>query len=97
MISAIGDRDGRKIGQLLYNDLEKVALPAYPQVAQLRDAFEKTDILGVMMSGSGADSLCPRRVSRKSSTSNGNCQKYSQSSRFRFLGRSVKPHWHSIG
>ena len=53
MISAIGDRDGRKIGQLLYNDLEKVALPAYPQVAQLRDAFEKTDILGVMMSGSG--------------------------------------------
>lgn len=53
MISAIADRDGQQIGQLLYNDLEKVALPAYPKVAQLRDAFKKTDILGVMMSGSG--------------------------------------------
>lgn len=53
MISAIANRDGKKVGQLLYNDLEKVALPAYPQVAQLRSAFEKTDILGVMMSGSG--------------------------------------------
>jgi 4-diphosphocytidyl-2-C-methyl-D-erythritol kinase len=53
MISAIAHQEGQKIGQLLYNDLEKVALPAYPQVAQLRSAFEKTDILGVMMSGSG--------------------------------------------
>ncbi len=53
MISAIAHRDGQKIGQLLHNDLEKVALPAYPQVAQLRSAFKNTDILGVMMSGSG--------------------------------------------
>lgn len=53
MIGAIAHRDGQKIGQLLYNDLEKVALPTYPQVAKLRSAFENTDILGVMMSGSG--------------------------------------------
>ncbi|KOR37009.1 MULTISPECIES: 4-(cytidine 5'-diphospho)-2-C-methyl-D-erythritol kinase [Planktothricoides] len=53
MIAAIAHQDGQKIGQLLHNDLEKVALPAYPQVAQLRSAFENTDILGVMMSGSG--------------------------------------------
>jgi 4-diphosphocytidyl-2-C-methyl-D-erythritol kinase len=87
MISAIADRDGQKIGQLLYNDLEKVALPAYPQVAQLRAAFEKTDILGVMMSGSGPTVFALAESPRKSSTSNGNGESIFESPRFRFLGR----------
>jgi 4-diphosphocytidyl-2-C-methyl-D-erythritol kinase (EC 2.7.1.148) len=51
-----GDRPKKidtKIGQLLHNDLEKVALPVYPQVLQLRSAFESAGVLGTMMSGSG--------------------------------------------
>ncbi|MDT9301670.1 MAG: 4-(cytidine 5'-diphospho)-2-C-methyl-D-erythritol kinase [Limnospira sp. PMC 1286.21] len=53
MVAAIMKRDGAKIGQLLHNDLEKVALPEYPQVADLRDAFIAQGVLGAMMSGSG--------------------------------------------
>jgi 4-diphosphocytidyl-2-C-methyl-D-erythritol kinase len=59
MVSAIAHRDGAKIGQLLLNDLEKVVLPAYPLVSQLREVFElvgskgNTSFLGAMMSGSG--------------------------------------------
>jgi 4-diphosphocytidyl-2-C-methyl-D-erythritol kinase len=53
LIEAIKNQDITTIGQLLYNDLEKVVLPEYPLVAQLREAFSKTDNLGVMMSGSG--------------------------------------------
>ncbi|NJK66034.1 MAG: 4-(cytidine 5'-diphospho)-2-C-methyl-D-erythritol kinase [Microcoleus sp. SU_5_3] len=46
-------KDRSKIGKLLHNDLEKVALPVYPQVLQLREAFESAGVLGTMMSGSG--------------------------------------------
>jgi 4-diphosphocytidyl-2-C-methyl-D-erythritol kinase len=53
LIQAISDQDITKIGKLLYNDLEKVVLPEYPLVAELRAAFGRTDHLGVMMSGSG--------------------------------------------
>jgi 4-diphosphocytidyl-2-C-methyl-D-erythritol kinase len=53
LIEAIENQDITTIGQLLYNDLEKVVLPEYPLVAQLREAFAQTDNLGVMMSGSG--------------------------------------------
>jgi 4-diphosphocytidyl-2-C-methyl-D-erythritol kinase len=53
LIQAIENQDTTTIGQLLYNDLEKVVLPAYPLVAELRAAFGRTDNLGVMMSGSG--------------------------------------------
>ena len=53
MISAISHRDDKKIGQLLYNDLEKVVLPEYPKVVQLRDEFLQMKPLGAMMSGSG--------------------------------------------
>jgi len=53
MVSAISHRDGRKIGELLYNDLEKVVLPEFPQVAKLREAMSRPGILGAMMSGSG--------------------------------------------
>lgn len=53
MVQGIINKNGSKIGQLLYNDLEKVVLPNYPQVLQLRQAFEKSGALGTMMSGSG--------------------------------------------
>ncbi len=63
LVKAIVAQDAAKIGKLLYNDLEKVVLPAYPLVAQLRTEFDRHDNLGTMMSGSGptvfslADSL----------------------------------------
>jgi 4-diphosphocytidyl-2-C-methyl-D-erythritol kinase len=53
LVSAIADRDAIKIGQRLYNDLEKVVLPAYPLVNQLRAEFQRHPNLGTMMSGSG--------------------------------------------
>ena len=53
LVSAIAHKDGIKIGQSLYNDLERVVLPAHPQVEQLRQAFQNQNILGTMMSGSG--------------------------------------------
>lgn len=54
LVSAVVHQDQQQIGQLLYNDLEKVVLPEFPQVAELRAAFAATDsVLGTMMSGSG--------------------------------------------
>lgn len=53
MVSAIAHHDPAAIAKLLHNDLEKVVLPEYPQVAQLRQEFAKHNILGTMMSGSG--------------------------------------------
>jgi 4-diphosphocytidyl-2-C-methyl-D-erythritol kinase len=53
LVRAIADRDPVKIGQLLYNDLEKVVLPAHPLVSQLRAEFQRHPNLGTMMSGSG--------------------------------------------
>jgi len=53
MIAAIAHRDMARISQLLYNDLEKVVLPEYPQVAQLKEMFKQLEVTGTMMSGSG--------------------------------------------
>jgi 4-diphosphocytidyl-2-C-methyl-D-erythritol kinase len=53
MVGAIAHHDGKAIGQLLHNDLEKVVLPEYPKVAQLRETLQQFNSLGVMMSGSG--------------------------------------------
>lgn len=53
MVKAIIHEDAREIGQRLHNDLEQVVLPKYPQVLQLRQAFQDTGVLGAMMSGSG--------------------------------------------
>ena len=54
MVKAILNQDTGKIVQELHNDLEKVVLPAYPQVLQLRELFaSQTGVLGTMMSGSG--------------------------------------------
>ena len=54
LVSAISQRNGKRIGELLQNDLEKAVLPAYPQVAQLRQTLSNLETLGVMMSGSGS-------------------------------------------
>jgi 4-diphosphocytidyl-2-C-methyl-D-erythritol kinase len=53
LVRAIVAQDPVKIGGLLYNDLEKVVLPAYPLVSQLRAEFQRHPNLGTMMSGSG--------------------------------------------
>ncbi len=54
MLSAIQQRNAPKIAQCLHNDLEKVVLPAYPQIQGLRDAFGQLPVMGTMMSGSGS-------------------------------------------
>ena len=53
LVKAIVEQDPVKIGGLLYNDLEKIVLPAYPLVSQLRAEFQSHPNLGTMMSGSG--------------------------------------------
>lgn len=53
LMNAIIKQESSKIGDLLYNDLEKVVLPEYPQVAKLRELFAEAGVLGTMMSGSG--------------------------------------------
>jgi len=53
LVKAMFHQDGVKMGQLLHNDLERVVLPTYPQVLQLREAFQSQGALGSMMSGSG--------------------------------------------
>ncbi|ELS04378.1 4-diphosphocytidyl-2-C-methyl-D-erythritol kinase [Xenococcus sp. PCC 7305] len=53
LMNAIIKQEGHKIGELLYNDLEKVVLPEYPKVSQLRQLFADLGVLGTMMSGSG--------------------------------------------
>jgi 4-diphosphocytidyl-2-C-methyl-D-erythritol kinase len=53
LVQAIVQQDLAQIGQLLYNDLEKVVLPEYALVKDLRTVFGKTENLGVLMSGSG--------------------------------------------
>lgn len=53
MVQAISHRDYAAIGKLLYNDLEKVVLPAHANVAALKAAMQAGNPLGCMMSGSG--------------------------------------------
>ncbi|WP_017317783.1 4-(cytidine 5'-diphospho)-2-C-methyl-D-erythritol kinase [Mastigocladopsis repens] len=53
IVKAILHKDAREIAQKLHNDLERVVLPAYPQVLQLRQTFASAGVLGTMMSGSG--------------------------------------------
>ncbi|NMG07392.1 4-(cytidine 5'-diphospho)-2-C-methyl-D-erythritol kinase [Brasilonema sp. UFV-L1] len=53
IVKAILNQDTTEIAQKLHNDLERVVLPAYPQVLQLRETFANAGVLGTMMSGSG--------------------------------------------
>jgi 4-diphosphocytidyl-2-C-methyl-D-erythritol kinase len=54
MMAAIAQRDEKQIAQRLYNDLEKVVLPEFPKITQLRETFQQLGALGTMMSGSGS-------------------------------------------
>ena len=67
LMQAITSKDGAKIGNFLYNDLEKVVLPAYPEVNQLKETFADTENLGTMMSGSGTTvfALCASETEAK--------------------------------
>ncbi|MDB9313706.1 4-(cytidine 5'-diphospho)-2-C-methyl-D-erythritol kinase [Spirulina sp. CS-785/01] len=53
LVEAIAKENSNAIAQHLHNDLEEVVLPAYPEVAKLREAFKQSNALGTMMSGSG--------------------------------------------
>jgi 4-diphosphocytidyl-2-C-methyl-D-erythritol kinase len=53
VVTAISQGDGVALGQALHNDLEKVVLPAHPQVAALREIMAAAGGLGTLMSGSG--------------------------------------------
>jgi 4-diphosphocytidyl-2-C-methyl-D-erythritol kinase len=53
LIEAIARQDGRELASAMHNDLERVVLPEYPEVAKLRSAFQTSGTLGTMMSGSG--------------------------------------------
>jgi 4-diphosphocytidyl-2-C-methyl-D-erythritol kinase len=53
IVKAILNKDATEIAQKLHNDLERVVLPAHPQVLQLRETFASAGVLGTMMSGSG--------------------------------------------
>ena len=53
MVQAIAHKDSQKIGQYLHNDLEKIVLPEYTLVAQLKETMAKAGGLGTIMSGSG--------------------------------------------
>lgn len=52
IVAAIVHKDSQAIAQHLSNDLEKVVLPAHPQVADLRNQMQ-AGAIGAMMSGSG--------------------------------------------
>lgn len=54
IVKGILNKDIGEIAQKLHNDLERVVLPAYPQVSQLRELFaDQQGVLATMMSGSG--------------------------------------------
>ncbi len=53
MVTAITQKDAKAIGAHLYNDLERVVLPAHKKVQLLRDCMARHGGLGTMMSGSG--------------------------------------------
>jgi len=58
LVKAIMNKNNQQIGQLLYNDLEKVVLPEFPQVAELIATFKESGGLGTLMSGSGPTVFC---------------------------------------
>ncbi len=72
LVQAISQHDAEKIGLSMHNDLEKVVLPAYPKVEELRNLMTQAGGLGTMMSGSGPTvfTLCQseteaQRISQK--------------------------------
>jgi 4-diphosphocytidyl-2-C-methyl-D-erythritol kinase len=78
IVKAIIHEDGVQIGQRLRNDLERIVLPEYPEVSQLRQAFQDSGALGAMMSGSGP-------------TVFGLCQSYNQAQQLQQQVRAAIP------
>lgn len=72
LAKAINHKDIEKIGLLLYNDLQKVVLPEYPQVENLIKKFQAQKCLGSMMSGSGPTvfALCRNQTEAEKVTQN---------------------------
>ena len=57
MVAAIAtgnESTPKKIGRLLYNDLERAVFPAYPELVALKNKLLDQECLGAMMSGSGS-------------------------------------------
>ncbi|MEO1373579.1 MAG: 4-(cytidine 5'-diphospho)-2-C-methyl-D-erythritol kinase, partial [Cyanobacteria bacterium J06635_10] len=50
IVQAILHQDAKEIAQKMHNDLEKVVLPEYPQVLELKEIFTKYDIIVPKMS-----------------------------------------------
>jgi 4-diphosphocytidyl-2-C-methyl-D-erythritol kinase len=63
LVQAIAHKHPRDIGKFIHNDLEKVVLPEFPLVAELRQVLGDLGGLGTMMSGSGPTvfTLCQSR------------------------------------
>jgi 4-diphosphocytidyl-2-C-methyl-D-erythritol kinase len=53
LVSAISQHNLKEIGHYLHNDLEKVVLPEYTKVDELRRMMKQAGGIGTMMSGSG--------------------------------------------
>ncbi|TAE61436.1 MAG: 4-(cytidine 5'-diphospho)-2-C-methyl-D-erythritol kinase [Nostocales cyanobacterium] len=54
VVKAVLNKSAVEISQKMHNDLEKVVLPAYSKVSELRELFaSQPEVLGTMMSGSG--------------------------------------------
>lgn len=53
MVRAVAQRDASALGQYLYNDFEKIVLPAHPKTAVLKATMADLGGLGTLMSGSG--------------------------------------------
>ena len=53
LVSALIHHQSKTVGELVYNDLEKVVLPAHEKVAKLKEVMQSLQPLGAMMSGSG--------------------------------------------
>jgi 4-diphosphocytidyl-2-C-methyl-D-erythritol kinase len=53
LVQAIAQKKPAAIGKFIHNDLEKVVLPEFPLVAELRQVLGDLGGLGTMMSGSG--------------------------------------------
>ncbi|TVQ14546.1 MAG: 4-(cytidine 5'-diphospho)-2-C-methyl-D-erythritol kinase [Leptolyngbya sp. DLM2.Bin27] len=53
MVRAVAKRDAIALSQHLYNDFEKVVLPAHPKTAALQATMADLGGLGTLMSGSG--------------------------------------------
>jgi 4-diphosphocytidyl-2-C-methyl-D-erythritol kinase len=57
MLAAIASEDDSRylrMARLLYNDLERVVLPAHPEINALKQSLQSEECLGVLMSGSGS-------------------------------------------